>query len=179
MRGKGLISRKWQGIVAAVLALVLLVSSSLPVKVAAATAEFGTPVRAMPDGERWEPLYDRLMLAADNQGNRIEYAQAIIEDAGEWINNLKEGGQDVSALEEALATFRGKIANAEESHGLAVEVLSAHAGFDETGHVIATAEARRTILKAASDLRQTHLVFTQATLDFRLALRTWRQAHKG
>ena len=141
MKGKELISRKWQGIVAAVLALVLLVSSSLPVK-AAATAEFGTPARAMPDGERWEPLYDRLMLAADNQGNRIEYAQAIVEDAGEWITHLKEGGQDASALEEALATFRGQIANAEETHGRAVEVLSAHAGFDEAGHVIATAEAR-------------------------------------
>jgi len=179
MRGKGLISRKWQGIVAAVLALGMLASFSLPVKVAAATAEFGPPARALPDGERWELAYDRLMLAADNQGNRIEYAQAIVEDAGKWITNLKERGQDASALEEALATFRGQLASAEETHGRAVEVLNAHAGFDEAGHVIATAEARRTILKAAGDLRQTHLVLTQATLDFRLALRTWHQAHKS
>jgi hypothetical protein len=128
-----------------------------------------------PDNQWLELLYDRVSLAADNQGNRIEYSKEIAAKSQTWIDTLKEDGQDVSALEAALATFNAEIAKAEEFHHTAEVLLSNHAGFDDVGNVTDVRMALETIRTAANNLRQAHLIITQATLDFRSVVSNWRQ----
>lgn len=167
--------KKWHVLLLAAAAVAMLVLAG-PVMRAEAAEPQAPPT---PDGQWLELLFDRVSLAAENQGNRIEYSKEIAAECQVWIDSLEAEGQDVSALEAALDEFKAQIAEAEGSHNAAVEALATHAGFGEAGDVIDARQARETIHTAASNLRQAHLTLTQATLDFRIVIRDWRQEHEA
>lgn len=166
--------KKWHVMLLAVVVVAMLVLAGPAMRAEAAEPQ----APPTPDGQWLGLLFDRVSLAAENQGNRIEYSKEIAAESQAWIDMLEAEGQDVSALQAALDEFNAEIAKAEESYNAAVEALNTHAGFDDQGNVTDASQGRETLYSAARDLRQAHLTLAQATLDFRIVIRDWRQEHE-
>ena len=152
--------------------------------VIAAVAALGLPgatVYAAPPaqgGIRLENLLKREQIILNNQQQRVELSNQVVTAAQTWIGNLQARGKDVSALQSALAAFQSGIAQAQGSLNTAQSTLNAHAGFDASGKVTDAAQALNTLKQAGRAERQFHLTITQATLDFRQAVRQYLQANK-
>jgi hypothetical protein len=165
-------SKKWFVLLAGVILASIAVAS--PTIHAQAAAPRTVPT---PDGQKLEQFYDRLIRASGDQGKRLELSDKAAAAAQHWIDGLKAKGQDVSALESALSAFNAGIASAKGSHTTGAGILATHAGFDGAGNVTDLQLARATVETAAANLRQAHLTITQATMDFRNAVRAWRGQH--
>jgi hypothetical protein len=126
------------------------------------------------DGRLLENFLVRENLALNNQQNRLELAHTIAEDTQKYIDNQKSRGNDTSTLETALAAFNQEVSSAEANHTAAASLLANPAGFDEAGQVTDRDTALQTIRDAGHLLRQAHLTITQATLDLKLALQSYR-----
>jgi hypothetical protein len=66
---------------------------------------------------------------------------------------------------------------AQTAHAAAGTILDAKSGFDANGKVTDRTAAQETIRSAAQSLRQAHLTITDATLNLRLAVQTFRQSN--
>jgi hypothetical protein len=172
MTNKRFQSKKWSVLLAGVILATLALAS--PTFRADAAAPQTVPT---PDGHKLEQFYDRLLRASEEQGKRLDLSDKAAGTAQKWIDGLKAKVQDVKALESALSTFSAGIAKARSYHDTGAGILAAHAGFDGSGNVTDLQKARDTIQTAANNLREAHLAITQATMDFRSAVRAWRQQH--
>lgn len=132
-----------------------------------------------PFPNRWlERAYQREQMALDHQGDRLEFAALIAGDVREWIDYLKEQGEDVDELEEALANFNAGLADAQAHHDDAAAILSEHEGFDEDGKVVDRPQAVDTLRRAGRALRDAHRALSDATADLHTAIRDWRYDHR-
>ena len=91
------------------------------------------------------------------------------------IDKARGAGKDVSALESALANFNSKVASAKSAHDQAASILGTHNGFDASGSVTDAAAAHQTLVDARLALRDVHSNLSQAAVELRQAVRTWRQ----
>ncbi len=144
-----------------------------------AYADEGTP--PAPEGKRVERLeraFQREQAWLTTQQNNLDRANEFGTKVQARIDELKAEGKDTSALETALATYMNEIAAAQTAHHTAADILSAHAGFDENGHVTDREQARRTVLDAHEALQDARLTLRNAIRDLRRALRDYRQANR-
>jgi len=126
-----------------------------------------------PDYANLEIMLQRERLALQNQQRRIDLANQSIEQTQTFIDHQKANGQDTSSLESALAAFRAAVQETQGDNNSAAALLATPAGFDDNGKVTDGAQARQTIRQAGQELRSAHLSITAATLDFRLAIRSY------
>ena len=142
----------------------------------------GTAVYAAPSTQqgnvRLENLLKREQIILNNQQQRMSLSNQVVTAAQTWISNLQGRGKDVSALQSALAAFQSGLSQAQGSFNTAQSTLNTHAGFDANGKVTDAAQALATLTQAGRAERQFHLTITQATLDFRQAVRQYLQANK-
>jgi exonuclease VII small subunit len=151
---------------------------SLPAQPAegAAVAPARENLSASPDqdGALLENLLVRERLALSNQQSRLMLSHTVAESTQEYINRQQQAGKDTAALEAALAAFNQAIASSEANNASAGALLANPAGFDADGQVVDANAALQTLRDAGRLLRQAHLTLTQATLDLRIALQTYR-----
>jgi hypothetical protein len=95
------------------------------------------------------------------------------------IATAKAKGKDTSALEQALATFRQKLATARTAWQSASDTLATHAGFDAQGKVTDAATARETLKSARSAMLSAHATVVGARVELRQALAAFRKANRG
>jgi hypothetical protein len=153
-----------------------LILTAMMLAVPGATAYAAT---AMPQGNiRLENLLKREQIVLNDQQQRLDLSNRVVAAAQTWISRLQEQGKDVTALQNALAAFQAGISQAQGSFDTAQSVLNTHAGFDDSGHVTNNVQALQTLLDAGRAERQFHLTITQATIDFRQAVRLYLQASK-
>lgn len=129
-------------------------------------------------GVALENLLKREQIVINNQQERLTLSQQAVEKAQQWLADLQVEGKEVSALPAALSAFQNGLAQAQTSFNTAKQVLDAHAGFDANGQVTNAAQALKTLVDAGRAERQFHLTITQATIDFRAAVRAYLQANK-
>lgn len=127
-----------------------------------------------PDGKLYEDLLVREKLALSNQQTRLNLSQTVAATYQEFIDQQKQAGKDTSALESALTAFNQAIVQAKDDNAAAATLLANPAGFDASGNVTDMKTARDTVHNAGQSLRQAHLTITQATVDLRRALKTYR-----
>jgi hypothetical protein len=108
---------------------------------------------------------------------QLNNASKLVQKAQDLISKAQAKGVDVTALTAALDTFQQQVAAAQTTHDQAASILSAKNGFDANNHVTDAKAAHATLVSARDALRQTHLTLTNATLNLRLALQTWRSQH--
>ncbi|MBI5567176.1 MAG: hypothetical protein HY870_19920 [Chloroflexi bacterium] len=124
-----------------------------------------------------ENLLKREQIVLNNQQERLTLSDQVATTAQQWITDLQAEGNDVSALQAALTAFQAGVAQARISFDTARQLLDAHAGFDASGQVTGATQALKTASDAGRAERQCHLTLTQATIDFRAAVRAYRQAN--
>jgi uncharacterized lipoprotein YmbA len=155
--------------------ITLLIAAATLTVVPARAAYADAPTQ---DGVRLENLLKREQIVLSNQQARLATTDQVIALAQDWITALKNEGKDTSALEAALGAYQSGVASARASFDAAKSILDAHAGFDAGGKVTNRAEALKTVVEAGRAERQFHLTITQATIDFRAAVRAYRQANR-
>ena len=126
-----------------------------------------------------EKVYAREQQALTKQQDHLTKANVKITEAQAKIDTLKGEGKDVTALQNALNTFKSQLANARTQHDAAGKILAAHAGFDANGKVTDEAAARQTVKDAAQSLRGAHTTLKQAVRDAREALREFKKSAKA
>lgn len=125
-----------------------------------------------------EFMLQRQQLWLTGQQQRLDLARQSITITQSFLDQLKNTGEDVSALEAALNTFTTQIAAAQTSHDTAKQILEAKAGFDVNGKVTDMSQARETLKSAHQAMQDAHQILQQAIKDFRQAVREFRQAHR-
>lgn len=120
----------------------------------------------------------REQKALTQQQTTLDNANKVVTQVQTYIANQKAKGQDPSTLEAALATFQQQLATAQTSHATAANLLSAHAGFDDSGHVTNADQAKQTLTDAHQALETARTTLKQAGEDLRKALQDYRQTHK-
>jgi len=111
------------------------------------------------------------------QGRALEKADRLGEKIQRLIDWANEQGLDTSALVAALAEYTQQLAEARQYHAQASQILAAHAGFDENGHVIDATLARQTVKDAADAHRESRQILRQALRDLHKAVKEWREAN--
>jgi hypothetical protein len=105
----------------------------------------------------------------DGTGTLVIKIQSLIDQA-------KTKNLDITALENALASFQTRIDEARSAHTTASGILSTHAGFNADGSVTDPTAARQTVLDARQSLRQAASIMDQAVRDLRSSITAWRNA---
>jgi TolA-binding protein len=126
---------------------------------------------------RLEQAYQREQKWLGTQQDNLNKMNNVADKVQQFITTQQGKGKDVTALQDALATFKSQITAAQASHMTAADVLSTHLGFDASGHVTDLVQARQTLLDARQSLRDAHDVMRQAVLDLHRAIRAWRQVN--
>jgi len=170
---------RWQSgvsIAAVSVAIIGLLFASVPVALAAQEEP--------PDEERdrfmfVEHLYQRELHALEGQAMSLEFAGEVSATTEEWMQDLKEQGEDVADLEAALDAFEAGVASAQAFYDTASGLLAAHAGFDDDGQVTDREQAAETVREAGRALRDGHRALRDATVNFRRAVNDWRREHRG
>ena len=104
----------------------------------------------------------------------VQYATKI--DA--LIAKLKGKGQSTTALEQAVAAYRAGIAQASAKLQAANVLLAAHAGFDATGKVTNTDQARATVQQVQSQIEQAHKTAADTFKALHLAMQIYGKSHR-
>lgn len=167
--------------VALALALALggLMAQTLPAAAQSSGPEGGAreKINRMREGAL-ERTYQRELNWLAAQEDHLNNARTLAEKARERTEQARQKGLDVSALERALDALDAAIAAAQGHHDRAAAVLNAHAGFDDAGKVTDPAAAKQTVEKAYRALSDAHLTLQKGVIEFRQALRAWRDAHR-
>lgn len=153
-----------------ILAVGLIVATSL-------TATTANAAELNQGGAALENLLKREQIVLSNQQERLTLSDQVAATAQQWLTDLAAEGKDVTALQAALTAFQAGVAQARGSFDTAKQLLDAHTGFDANGQVTNAAQALKTVSEAGRAERQCHLTITQATLDFRAAVKAYRQAN--
>jgi hypothetical protein len=136
------------------------------------------PTQSAPDPARLEKAYQKLQELLGKQEERLGKVDGQIAKVVERIATLKEAGKDVSALEEALANYQVKVAQANTLHGEAAAILEAHNGFDIHGKVIDANTAKETLKGAAEKMRAAHRELAPAMRELLKTLREYRRENR-
>ena len=126
---------------------------------------------------RLEKAYQREQSWLTTQQNNLNRMNTIADKVQQFITTQQGKGKDVTALQNALTTFKTQIATALASHNTAANILNTHQGFDANGKVIDADQARQTVFDARQSLRDAHDVMRQAISDLHRAIHEWREVN--
>jgi hypothetical protein len=175
MNMTALIRRHSKAAVGLLACLVVLAGSlAMPVATAQAAEEPSPPTQ---DGDypRLSLLLERVQLAYESQGYRLDLAKRSAGLTQDWIDLLKSEGHDTSSLESALAEFNRLVDAAEGYHDEAGRILADPAGFDTDGNVTDRQQAVDTLRSAGQALRDSNRSLVDATITLRRAMQDFRQ----
>ena len=142
----------------------------------AAAGPAATPVQKA--DQRLEKLFQQEQKALDRGQKAVGKANDAAAKAQTRIDGLKQKGQDTSALEAALATFKAAVASAQSSLDSASAILNARAGFGTNGQVIDAAQARTTVQTAGKAEREALQALRKAVRTYRSAVRERTEANQ-
>ncbi len=145
---------------------------------AAAPGDDPAPTPGALSGAALEYGCNQEKLALEAQQNRLDFSNEVAGQAQTWIDQLKSQGKDTSSLETALATFKTAITTAQGQHDTAQNAFNTQAGFDGNCKVTDREQARATVRTVREDARIAHVTIASASLDFRIAVRQWRQTNR-
>ncbi len=123
--------------------------------------------------------YQRLQGVETRQQGTIDKALAGAGRLEDLIDQARERGREVSALESALASFRSAMDSAQAAHNRGVAILTVHAGFDLQGEVTDLKAAWETVRSAGKEFRDSAKTMASALRELHEAIRDWREANRG
>jgi hypothetical protein len=129
-------------------------------------------------GARLEYALKLALMRVDALQDRIDNISGLADLAAEFIADEQEAGHDTTALEEALDAFRAGIAEAQNFHDEAAQILDEKAGFDEEGKVVEPEQARDTLKAAHQSMLDSVTTLRRARQDLRQALHRYKQSKR-
>ncbi len=144
-----------------------------------AAAAPATPTRPDRAAQALERTYKEQRQRLALQDARLKLAVAHAAKIDALIAKLKGKGQDTAALEQAVAAYRAGIDGARAEWQSASATLAAHAGFDASGKVTDTVQARATLSDAHGHMQQVHTIMAGAYRTLHAAVVAYRKAHRG
>lgn len=119
-----------------------------------------------------ELAYERMLLWSTNMGNRLDFADEIVEALDDAIATLDEYGQDSSPLMAARNEFRSDIDAAIAEYDQGAAILAAGNGFDSNNEVTDPDAARATIDDARGHFAEAREISVDALQELQDA---WEQ----
>ena len=110
----------------------------------------------------------------NEQQQAINKADQAAVEVQQVIEKAAAAGLDVTALQNALATFNSSMASVKSGHETAANLLAAHNGFDSDWNVTDRQAARITVLDAKQALWKAHVTMVQAVSDLYRAVKEWK-----
>jgi hypothetical protein len=123
--------------------------------------------------------YQRLQGVEARMQGAINRARTGADRLENLIDQARNHGRDVSALEAALASFRASMNSAQAKHDQGEAILDTHAGFDDDGEVIEIKAAWETVKGAGKEFRDAGKTMATALRTLHGAIRDWREANRG
>ncbi len=123
--------------------------------------------------------YQRLHTVETRQQGTIDKALAGADRLVQLIDEARQRGRDVTALESALASFHSAMDSAQSTHNRGVAILTAHAGFDLQGEVTDLKAAWETVRSAGKEFRDAGKTIASALRELHSAIHDWREANRG
>ncbi len=122
--------------------------------------------------------YQRLQGVEGRTQGAIDKARTGADRLEDLIDEARDRGRDVSALEAALASFRSSMDSAQAKHDQGEAILDTHAGFDDEGEVTEVKAAWETVKGAGKEFRDAGRTMASALRTLHAAIRDWRQANR-
>ncbi len=122
--------------------------------------------------------YQRLQNVQSRNQATIDKVLAGADRLEDLIDQARERGRDVTALESALADFRSAMASAQAKHDQGAAILVAHAGFDDQGEVTDLRAAWETVRSAGKEFRDAGATVASALRALHSTIRDWREANR-
>ena len=94
------------------------------------------------------------------------------------IDQLKAKGVDTSSLENALAAYQAALPAITAAHDSASQILTVHAGFDDSGSVTDVTQAKTTLESAKSALTDARSKMEAANQALKQALQSFKETHQ-
>ena len=129
--------------------------------------------------ERLKALFEKEKDLASKLQDRIEKGRDVVTKIQKLIDWARQHGLDVSGMQAALDRFKAALSRAQADLDDAKAVLTAHAGFDDSGNVTNPAEARNTVRKAGEDLKDASQALRGAAHDLKTAVDAVRSQAQG
>jgi hypothetical protein len=116
--------------------------AALPLVSASAAEEHdpSVPQRQIPN-ERLERIWARQLRLYE----RMDRADEFVAKTQERIEQARENGKDVSAVQAALDEFESALKDAQPMYAGITEIVNLHPGFDEDGKVTDPEQAQETV----------------------------------
>jgi hypothetical protein len=129
--------------------------------------------------EALERAYQAELAHLARQDRALTKATTYLDQAEAKIADLKADNYDTTALEETLVSSRASVVEARTEWTAASAVLEEHPGFDDAGKVTDAAQARTTLERAASFMRQVHQIGKEALATIQAAIEEFLQDNPG
>lgn len=152
--------------------------AALPLTSAYATAhnDSGNPLQ--PANSRLEKIWTREQVAYHHAGIQLSKAEGFIGKVQSRIDQAKQKGWDVSAVQAALDAFRAALPSVQTAYSNAGAFISLHAGFDGNGKVIDLIQAGETVKSLGKALKDIRSAMNGTGIALHAAIKTFRGAHK-
>jgi hypothetical protein len=107
-------------------------------------------------------------------GQSLEMADKAAGDAQLRITEMKQGGQDITILEDALDSFYDLIAEADKAQDAAENLIQLHDGFED-GKVVDLEKARNTVSEIEPQIKTVRENIVEAMRIIFEAIQTYRE----
>ncbi|HUH97936.1 MAG TPA: hypothetical protein VLZ89_11285 [Anaerolineales bacterium] len=108
------------------------------------------------------------------QQHNLTKADTAVTNVQNLISVAQSNGLNPAGLSTALTLFQSQLAAAQTSDGAAANLLSVHAGFDNSGNVTSAPAALLTVNESRQSLLAAHNVLVQSSNNLMRALTLWR-----
>jgi hypothetical protein len=144
---------------------------------AAGENDQSTPPQGQVSNERLELGWARQLGAYQKLGAGFERSDAFFEKAQKLIDNAKQNGKDVSAVQSALDAFEAATKNAHPIYESAKGIINSHQGFDADGKVTDPEKARETVKAMGEKLKAIKDAMNGTGKALREAIKAFREAN--
>jgi len=123
-------------------------------------------------------VWERLQIAYDHQGLRLDRAKAFLVILQDRLDLANKNGKDTSAVQAALDVFSQAIKDANPIHQNAKGIISSHKGFDSDGKLTDRIQALETIRSLGRSIQEVRGLVSNPLKLLRDALIAFRAANR-
>lgn len=154
-----------------------LVFAAFPVTSAFA-ADDTPPTTGAVSNEKLEKVWARQLQAYEKIGKVFEDVDAHIAKFQERIDKAAANGKDVIALQAALDAYEAALKSAQPTYASIGSIVNTHAGFDASGKVTDTEQAKSTVEQMRTKMQEVKSTMGGTFKALREALKAFREANK-
>ncbi len=128
--------------------------------------------------QKLERVWAREQKAFNRIGKGYDNLDELVKRIQSRIDQARENGKDVSAVQAALDAFESAMKNAKPTYESMKGIVNSHQGFDKDGKVTDVEKAQSTVKDMAAKLKQYKSEMNGTGKALRAAIKAFREANK-